>query len=90
MAGYRFGAVLIGFFVSSSALTRYGSARKAELEDGYRKGGQRNWIQVLSNSAPATLAALGYLYYSLPDGHEALFDFTHSRIPSMLLAFFLG
>ncbi|KAF8652459.1 hypothetical protein HU200_062791 [Digitaria exilis] len=53
--GYRYGALLLAFFFSSSKATRIGEDRKRRIEDGFKEGGQRNWIQVLANSTVATI-----------------------------------
>eukprot|EP01135_Chromosphaera_perkinsii_P007022 Nk52_evm1s675 gene=Nk52_evmTU1s675 len=49
LAGKYFWPVLIGFFLTSSKLTKVGAKRKEKIEDGYALGGQRNWLQVLCN-----------------------------------------
>ncbi|KAL3752953.1 hypothetical protein ACJRO7_000364 [Eucalyptus globulus] len=54
-AGYRYGAMLLVFFFSSSKLTKVGEEKKREVDADFKEGGQRNWIQVLSNSAVATV-----------------------------------
>ncbi|KAL3743161.1 hypothetical protein ACJRO7_018459 [Eucalyptus globulus] len=54
-AGYRYGAMLLVFFFSSSKLTKVGEEKKREVDSDFKEGGQRNWIQVLSNSAVATV-----------------------------------
>jgi len=54
-AGFRFGILLIVFFFSSSKLTKYGEERKRKLDEDFKEGGQRNWLQVLANSAIATI-----------------------------------
>nr|CAB3461784.1 unnamed protein product [Digitaria exilis]CAB3465561.1 unnamed protein product [Digitaria exilis] len=41
--GYRYGALLLAFFFSSSKATRIGEDRKRRIEDGFKEGGQRNW-----------------------------------------------
>lgn len=56
--GFRFGFLLLVFFFSSSKLTKIGQERKRKLEEDFREGGQRNWVQVLSNSAIATVLLL--------------------------------
>lgn len=38
--------VLLGFFVSSSVLTKLKSDYKAKIEGEYKEGGQRDWVQV--------------------------------------------
>jgi uncharacterized membrane protein len=55
--GVEFGATLIFFYQSSSTLTKYGSAIKKKKELGFKEGGQRDAIQVLSNSLIATVLA---------------------------------
>ena len=56
-----FGSVLLAFFVTSSALTKWGAKRKAGIEDGHKAGGQRDWLQVAANGAVPTLLALWHL-----------------------------
>ena len=59
-ASYRFGAVLIMFYYSGSKFTKVREDVKARLEYNYSKGGQRNWLQVFSNSILATLVAVQF------------------------------
>jgi uncharacterized membrane protein len=59
----RFGAILILFYYTSSYLTKVKQERKRVLEANYRVGGQRNYVQVLSNSAMATIVAAVFWYY---------------------------
>jgi uncharacterized protein (TIGR00297 family) len=49
-------AALLLFFISSSALSRYGKKRKQSLD--YEKGGERDAAQVLANGGVAAIAAL--------------------------------
>lgn len=42
----KFGFVLIAFFLTSSKITKIGSARKRALEEDFKEGGQRTWSQV--------------------------------------------
>jgi hypothetical protein len=51
----RFGATLVAFFLSSSKLTAYKEELKEGLEEGARKGGQRDWKQ--ARAAPPRAAA---------------------------------
>ena len=41
--GYRYGAVLLAFFFSSSRVTKIGEDRKRRIEEDFKEGGQRNW-----------------------------------------------
>lgn len=56
--GYRFGAMLLVFFFTSSKLTKIGEEKKRLVDADFKEGGQRNWIQVLFNSGIATIMAL--------------------------------
>ncbi len=57
--GWGGAALLMAFFISSSALSRLFSARKADLAEKFEKGSQRDWAQVLANGGVAAfLAAL--------------------------------
>ncbi|XP_043723223.1 protein PGR isoform X1 [Telopea speciosissima] len=53
--GYRFGALLLAFFITSSKLTKVGEDKKRSIDADFKEGGQRNWIQVLANSGIATV-----------------------------------
>jgi len=58
----RSGICLLGFYYSSSKLTKYKSDRKSKLDADYKPGGQRNYVQVFSCSLLATLlSAYHYL-----------------------------
>ena len=50
--------LIIAFFVSSSLLTHYKSARKTEVADLFSKGGQRDLAQTLANGGVAALSAI--------------------------------
>jgi uncharacterized protein (TIGR00297 family) len=55
------GLALLGFFLSSSALSRYRRDDKARLTGGLlEKGDQRDALQVLANGGPAALFSLIY------------------------------
>ncbi|KAG0487481.1 hypothetical protein HPP92_009576 [Vanilla planifolia] len=69
---YRFGALLLVFFFTSSKVTRLGEEKKKSLDENFKEGGQRNWIQVLANSAIATfLVALIAVY---TEGEDVCLD----------------
>lgn len=61
LTSYCFLACLFTFFVTSSKATKFRSERKRKLQDDFKEGGQRNWIQVLCNGGMATQLALLYL-----------------------------
>src|SRR3989338_6305868 len=59
VAGVRYSLVVILFFVSSSLLTPFGGRKKEVIEgSSHKAGGQRTWVQVLSNSLPGLVACL--------------------------------
>ncbi|MGG6314346.1 DUF92 domain-containing protein, partial [Paenibacillus macerans] len=62
---FWFGILLL-FFVSSSALSRFRGDRKEELEKSYAKSGRRDAGQVLANGGLGMLACLGNLIWPDP------------------------
>lgn len=58
LGGLGWAIVLMGFFVSSSALSRLFRRRKAKLEEKFSKGSQRDAGQVLANGGIAGLFVL--------------------------------
>jgi uncharacterized membrane protein len=56
LAGYRFAAVLILFFISSSFMTKLSPHKKRKIEADFKEGGQRDWLQVVPTSHPCPLA----------------------------------
>ncbi|XWS71982.1 hypothetical protein CRYUN_Cryun02cG0001600 [Craigia yunnanensis] len=42
--GYRFGAMLLAFFFTSSKLTKVGEEKKRQVDADFKEGGQRNWV----------------------------------------------
>lgn len=40
---YRFGAILLVFFFTSSKLTKVGEDKKRRFDAEFKEGGQRNW-----------------------------------------------
>jgi uncharacterized membrane protein len=47
LAGYRFAAVLILFFITSSFFTKLNPKKKRKIEADFKEGGQRDWFQVV-------------------------------------------
>ena len=99
LAGWRFAAVLIWFFLSSSLITKVGTRRKLAVEDGHAVGGQRTAIQVIANGLAGTVAAAAtavLLNVDAPTGtatDEALLTCPSVRAawwPTTLLAAFVA
>jgi len=68
LAGYRYCLVLATFFLSSSALTKYQHNKKSKIEEDFKEGGQRNWVQVFANGATGTVCCvLQLLYFGMDD-----------------------
>jgi uncharacterized protein (TIGR00297 family) len=69
-AGWGWAALLIVYFVASSALSRMDAAAKERLTSSIvAKGGQRDAVQVLANGAPFAAAALAMAIH--PDARWA-------------------
>ncbi len=58
LGGLRWAAVMVGFFVLSSALSRVGRKRKRHAEAFVEKGSRRDAVQVLANGGVAALVAV--------------------------------
>lgn len=73
-AGWGWGALLIAYFVLSSALSRLGAGRKQRRTDAVvAKGGARDAVQVLANGGVfALLAAAAVALGLVPDGERTL------------------
>jgi uncharacterized protein (TIGR00297 family) len=60
LGGLAWAMLLLTFFISSSALTRVFSKRKASLAEKFSKGSQRDWGQVMANGGLGAILAIGY------------------------------
>jgi uncharacterized protein (TIGR00297 family) len=60
LGGFPWGFLLMTFFISSSALSRAFSRRKAVLSEKFAKGSQRDWGQVLANGGVGTILVLAH------------------------------
>jgi uncharacterized protein (TIGR00297 family) len=60
LGGLPWAILLLTFFISSSALSRAFSKRKAALAEKFSKGSRRDWGQVLANGGLGALLAVGY------------------------------
>ncbi|GFR96268.1 transmembrane protein 19 [Elysia marginata] len=58
----RFFASLLAFFLAASKATVYRSEAKKKVEADFKEGGQRNWVQVVSNGGPACVFAILYMW----------------------------
>jgi uncharacterized protein (TIGR00297 family) len=66
-AGWSWGALLIAFFVTSTALSRFRRQLKEARTAGIiAKGGERDAVQVLANGGPFALAAVASLALPWP------------------------
>jgi uncharacterized protein (TIGR00297 family) len=61
LGGWGWGALLVAFFASSSALSRYRHGDKAAVAADFAKGGPRDLGQALANGGLGCLLALGHL-----------------------------
>lgn len=62
LGGWLWGLLLVGFFVSSSLLSRYRERAKRAMAPGLAKGGRRDTGQVLANGGWAGVVALATLW----------------------------
>lgn len=63
VGGLPWASLLLTFFISSSALSRAFSPRKARFHEKFSKGSRRDWGQVLANGGLGALLAIGYSLY---------------------------
>lgn len=73
LGGWQWAVILLGFFISSSALTRLFGKKKAALNEKFDKGGVRDLGQVLANGGLASVFAV--LHFFLPDAAWAWLGF---------------
>ncbi|KAF3636148.1 putative replication protein A 70 kDa DNA-binding subunit B-like isoform X1 [Capsicum annuum] len=85
---YRFGAMLLVFFFTSSKFTKFGEDRKRKLDADFKEGGQRDWIQVLFNGGIATLLVL--TSWKLIGSQDRCLDSKESRIITALIGGIIG
>jgi uncharacterized protein (TIGR00297 family) len=70
LGGLPWAALLLTFFISSSALSRLFSGRKKALSEKFSKGARRDWGQVLANGGLGALLALAHAVFP---GQEWIF-----------------
>jgi len=74
LSSYCFLTSMLCFFITSSKATKFRAHIKRKMEDNFKHGGQRNWVQVVCNGGVATELALLYM---VDRGHgERVIDFT--------------
>ncbi|KAG8491612.1 hypothetical protein CXB51_015001 [Gossypium anomalum] len=88
VVGYRFGAMLLAFFFTSSMLTKVGEDKKRRVDADFKEGGQRNWIQVLYNSGIA--AVLSVLIGNLTGWEDKCLDSNDSVLITSLIGGIIG
>lgn len=66
LGGWEWGALLVAFFVSSSALSFYRAREKEALAEKFAKGHQRDLGQALANAGVATLLAILHQFHPHP------------------------
>ncbi|KAL6884627.1 hypothetical protein ACP4OV_010563 [Aristida adscensionis] len=86
--GYRYGAMLLAFFFSSSRVTRIGEDRKRRVEEDFKEGGQRNWIQVLANSTVATILVV--IFALMTGGQDRCLGSNDSRVITGIMGGVIG
>ncbi|XP_061715949.1 transmembrane protein 19 [Cydia pomonella] len=88
LSNFCFLATLFTFFVTSSKATKFRPHLKRKIEEDFKEGGQRNWIQVLCNGGMAT--QLGILYLMDVGASEKPIDFLNYYRASWLSMGILG
>ncbi len=63
LGGLAWAALLLGFFISSSLLSRLFRRRKQSVEEKFSKGSQRDAAQVAANGGIAGLLALAQVFF---------------------------
>src|SRR5262249_5636474 len=66
LGGLAWGALLVVFFVSSSAVSHFKEGRKAAVARVFSKGGRRDLGQALANGGVGALAAVGNALWPHP------------------------
>ncbi|XP_052777177.1 transmembrane protein 19-like [Mya arenaria] len=83
-----FFSALLSFFIAGSKVTKFRAQQKKSIEEDFKEGGQRNWIQVFCNGGIA--AQLAFLYLLEVGCTEKLIDFERYYIASWLSIAVMG
>ncbi|XP_058750845.1 protein PGR-like [Vicia villosa] len=86
--GFRFAAILLAFFFTSSTLTKKGQDKKRLIDPEFKIGGQRNWIQVLSNSGIASVLVVAL--WVLTEGKDYCLNSKDSPLITALIGGVIG
>jgi uncharacterized protein (TIGR00297 family) len=73
LGGLSWAALLLTFFISSSALSKAFKKRKTAVSEKFSKGSQRDWEQVLANGGLGTLLVIAFAIF--PDQPVIWFAF---------------
>ncbi|KAJ0266425.1 hypothetical protein HA466_0004380 [Hirschfeldia incana] len=87
-AGFRYGALLLVFFLTSSKLTKVGEDKKRRVDVEFKEGGQRNWIQVLCNGGIASVLVV--IASTLTGWQDKCLDSKQSEIVTALIGGVIG
>ncbi|XP_010493083.1 PREDICTED: protein PGR-like [Camelina sativa] len=87
-AGYRYGALLLVFFLTSSKLTKVGEDKKRRVDVEFKEGGQRNWLQVFCNSGIASVLVV--IACTLTGWEDKCLDSKQSIIVTALIGGIIG
>ncbi|KAI5680624.1 hypothetical protein M9H77_01851 [Catharanthus roseus] len=85
---YRFGAMLLAFFFTSSKLTKVGEQKKRKLDAEFKEGGQRNWVQVIFNSGIASILVI--IAWKLTGSQDQCLDSKESGLLTALAGGIIG
>ncbi|EGC38676.1 hypothetical protein DICPUDRAFT_86423 [Dictyostelium purpureum] len=86
--GPSFAFILLSFYFSSSYLTKYKSSIKKKIEDGHAVGGQRNYVQVFSNSLTATCLSIIFSFFTTRS--TTIINYKYDYFTSFILSSFIG
>lgn len=79
---------LLAFFYASNKATKYRQEEKKKIDSEFKPGGQRDWLQVVSNGFFATFYSL---FYIIECGYgEKPIDFEHEYKSSWYSVAVLG
>ncbi|KAG7555885.1 hypothetical protein ISN44_As11g019720 [Arabidopsis suecica] len=87
-AGFRYGALLLVFFLTSSKLTKVGEDKKRRVDVEFKEGGQRNWVQVLCNGGIASVLVV--IACTLTGWQDKCLDSKQSETVTALIGGIIG